>query len=145
MLLSLVSCGEKSTSPQSENEVVRQNQDYATDIREVDLLDVAIDVPIELSSDKITFKRSSQNSASGVRTTCSVKVDAGETFQYGLSGNNLSLVQSDGKRLNFRRVSGEKSLAGSWTSKSREGNTLVLRRITFLGDNRLVMRTHCEG
>ena len=145
MLVTLASCGKKSTSSQSDNEVDRQNQDYATDIREVDLLDVAIDVPVEMSPDRITFKKSSQNSANGVRTTCSIKVDSGESYQYRVSGNSLALTLNNGKKLNFKRVSGENGINGSWTSDTKEGNAHVLRRVTFLSDNRMVMRTHCEG
>lgn len=147
----LVSCGQDSSSSNS-----KQNQEdngnnptlteYATDVKQVDLLDVAMDVPVEISGNKIIFKQSMTNSANGLQgTTCSVGVTAGETYSYQINGKTMDLVTSTG-RMTFERVSGEgNNIVGSWRGKSTSGSQLILRRITFLTENRLVMRTHCEG
>ena len=143
----LVSCGQggsssKSNGPSEE----RQTDEYVTDVREVDLLDVAMDVPVEISGSKITFKQSSNNAANGVRSTCSLGVTTGEAYDYSLSGSNLTIRTTSGERINLTRVSGDNgSIVGSWTSKSYNGEQLVKRRMTFVSENRLVMRTHCES
>ena len=144
ILFAVVSCGKKSTSSSS-SPGERQNQEYATDIREVDLLDVTADLPIESTGDKIIFKKAFRETASGVRTTCEMNVDAGESYQYRLGSNSLVLTKNNGSKIHLERVSGEHGLAGSWISEKREGRALVARRITFLGNNRVIMRTHCEG
>lgn len=144
LLSVLVSCGQGGSSSSSSNKP--QNEEYVTDIREVDLLDVAMDVPVEISRSQITFKQSAGNTASGVRSTCSVGVSSGEVYGYNLDGSNLVIKTSNGTKMTLKRVSGDdNSIVGSWSGKSNSGGQLVLRRMTFVSENRLVMRTHCES
>ncbi len=149
----LVSCGQDSSSSKKQNEEDNGNgnrpttlTEYATDVKQVDLLDVAMDVPVEVSGNRIIFKQSMANSANGLQgTTCSVGVTSGEEYTYQVNGANMDLV-ANGQKMTFKRVSGQgNSIVGSWTGKTNSGSQLILRRLTFLSENRLVMRTHCEG
>jgi hypothetical protein len=140
----LVSCGQGSSSKNVTPDV--QNQEYITEVRQVDLLDVAMDVPVEVSGHKITFKESFSESTNGVSTTCSLGVTSGESYDFQISGTSMLINTSSGKKMTFRRVSGVgDSIVGSWTGRAKEGGQLVLRRMTFLSQDRLVMRTHCES
>jgi hypothetical protein len=140
----LVSCGQGSSSKNATPDV--QNQEYITEVRQVDLLDVAMDVPVEVSGNKIIFKESFSESTNGVSTTCSLGVTSGESYDFQISGTSMLIKTSSGKKMTFRRVSGVgDSIVGSWTGRAKEGNQLVLRRMTFVSQDRLVMRTHCES
>ena len=143
----VVSCGQSGSSSKSgTSEDDRQNEEYVTDVREVDLLDVAMDVPVEISGNKIIFKQSVADSASGVRSSCNVSVTSGEAYSYSVDGSKLTLKTSSGEKMNLTRVSGSgNSIVGSWTGKTYKGDQLVLRRVTFVSESRLVMRTHCES
>jgi len=123
-----------------------QLQEYVTEVREVDLLDIAMDVPVEVTGNKIIFKESSANSANGVRSTCNMGVTAGEAYNFQVTGSSLVIKTSAGQKLNFQRVSGDgDSIVGSWSGKFYEGSQLVMKRMTFVSQDRLIMRTHCES
>lgn len=147
----LVSCGQGgSSSKSSKNDggerQQRQNDEYVTDVREVDLLDVAMDVPVEISGNKIIFKQAVTDSANGVRSSCSVGVTAGEAYDFSVNGSTLTIRTPAGEKMSLKRVSGDNgSIVGSWTGKVQNGEQLVLRRMTFVSESRLVMRTHCES
>ncbi len=141
----LVSCGQGGSSKSGGSEKP-QNQEYITDVREVDLLDVAMDVPVQVSGSQIIFKQSIADSANGVRSTCSVGVTAGEAYNYAVNGKSLVIRTPAGKKMNFTRVSGEgNSIVGSWSGKFMDGSQLVMKRMTFVSQERLIMRTHCES
>ena len=145
----LVSCGQGGSSSKSSDggeREQRQNEEYVTDVREVDLLDVAMDVPVEISGNKIIFKQAVADSANGVRSSCSVGVAVGEAYDFSVSGSTLTIRTPAGEKMSLKRVSGNNgSIVGSWTGKVQNGDQLVLRRMTFVSENRLVMRTHCES
>lgn len=148
LLSVVVSCGQDSSSSKSsggsDNED-RQNEEYVTDVREVDLLDIAVDVPVEISGNKIVFKQSVADSATGVRSSCNMSVTSGEAYTFTVKDNSMVLKTAAGEKMSFRRVSGGNGIIGSWTSKAFKGEQLVMRRITFVSNNRMVMRTHCES
>ncbi len=101
---------------------------------------------MDVSGNKITFKESFSESTNGVSTTCSLGVTLGESYDFQISGTSMLIKTSSGKKMTFRRVSGVgDSIVGSWTGRAKEGKQLVLRRMTFLSQDRLVMRTHCES
>jgi hypothetical protein len=142
-LTALVSCGQDGSKKGGED--VRQNDEYITDVREVDLLDVAMDVPIEVSGNKIIFKQSVSDSSNGVASTCSIGVTTGETYDFSVNGSSMMIKTSTGKKMTFTRVSGEgNDLVGSWSGKFQEGPMFVMKRMTFVSQDRLIMRTHCE-
>lgn len=141
----MISCGQNGSSSKSGSGEQRE-EDYVTDIREVDLLDVALDVPVEVSGSQIMFKQSVNNSLTGMRVTCSAAVQNGETYSYKLDGNSLTLKTSSGEQMKLKRVSGGGgSIVGSWSGKSSGNGMLVQRRITFVSESRMIMRTHCES
>lgn len=142
--LVLISCGQNTKSVIGSPK--RQNEDFVTNVRQVDLLDVAMDVPVEISGNKIIFKQSANDSIEGSNSSCSVGVISDETYSFKLDGSGLEIQTSAGKKMSFLRVSGNAdSIVGSWSGKFREGKQLVMRRMTFLNESRLVMRTHCES
>ena len=144
-LVVLVSCGQSNNSTKYPV-TSQQNEEFATNVKEVDLLDVAMDVPVEIVSGKITFKQSFSDSVSGDKSSCSVGVIAGEVYDYILSGSSLMIKTSTGLKINLKRISGEnESIVGSWSSRSYVGDQLIMRRMTFLSQDRLVVRTHCES
>ena len=100
----MVSCGQGSSSKNATPDV--QNQEYITEVRQVDLLDVAMDVPVEVSGNKIIFKESFSESTNGVSTTCSLGVTSGESYDFQISGISMLIKTSSDKKLTFRRVSG---------------------------------------
>jgi hypothetical protein len=143
-LFVIVSCGQGQSPKHAVSQ--KQNEEFATNVREVDLLDVAMDVPVEILSGKITFKQSFSESVSGDRSSCSLGVTNGEIYDYVLSGSALMVKTSTGLKINFKRISGEReSIVGSWSSRTYVGDQLVMRRMTFLSQDRLVVRTHCES
>jgi hypothetical protein len=140
----LVSCGQKN--PSTSVDKAERQEEYFTDVREVDLLDVAMDVPVETSGSSIVFRQSFSQAANGVRSTCNLAVTSGEAYSYRLNGNTLVIQTSSGEKMNLNRVSGEKgSIVGSWAGRARSGVQLIARRLTFVSQNRLIMRTHCES
>lgn len=140
----LISCGQDGTQKSAKDD--RQDEEYITDVKEVDLLDVAMDVPIEVSGSKIVFKQSFSDSANGMASTCSIGVTKGETYDFKVSGATMLIQTAGGEKMDFTRVSGEgNNLVGSWTGKFQEGRKLVMKRMTFVSENRLIMRTHCES
>ena len=146
-IFSFVSCGQKPTST---NKVVKKTYgpevDYLLNIKEVDLLDVALDAPIEISGSKIIFKEAASELDQGKHSSCSIELTPGDSFDYKLDGQLLMVKMSSGEKIRFIRTSGEGSgLMGSWSGQSYKGKQLVMRRMTFLSENRLVMRTHCEA
>ncbi len=143
-LFVFVSCGQGQSAKHTASH--KQNEEFATNVTEVDLLDVAMDVPVEILSGKITFKQSFSDSVSGEKSSCSVGVISGEVYDYTLSGSSLFIKTSNGLKINLKRISGEKdSIIGSWSSRTYVGDQLVMRRMTFLSEDRLVVRTHCES
>ena len=145
-LIVLVSCGQSKNNSNKQSVTSQQNEEFVTNVKEVDLLDVAMDVPVEILSGKITFKQTFSDSVAGDKSSCSVGVINGEIYDYILSGSSLIIKTSTGLQINLKRISGEnESIVGSWSSRSYVGNQLVMRRMTFLSQDRLVMRTHCES
>ena len=160
----VVSCGDKgSSSSNNANGPQRQQaptgnhngngtgtivspNEYTSDVKETDLLDVAMDVPVEISGSKIIFKQTVSNAANGIRSTCSANVTSGEAYDYKVAGSTLSIRTASGQAMDLSRVSGnDGSIVGSWTGKQYVGDQFIIRRMTFVSENRLVMRTHCEG
>jgi hypothetical protein len=142
----LVSCGQSGSSKSGSGSDEPQNQEYITDVREVDLLDVAMDVPVEITGNRIIFKETMADSANGLRSTCNMGVTTGEAYIYVVSGAAMTIKTRAGQRMSFKRVSGSgNSILGSWSGKTYEGNKLVMRRMTFVSSDRLIMRTHCES
>lgn len=137
---------ENPTNPNSPGNTQNPTPEYMTNVTEVDLLDVAMDVPIEIIDNRIIFKETIADSANGIRSSCAVGVTTGDAYSFILNGASLIIQTTSGQKISFNRVSGgEETIVGSWSSKSYEGPQLVMRRMTFVSQDRLVMRTHCES
>ena len=145
-LFLFISCG-KNNIPSTQS-VIKQPQDdeYSTTINEIDLLDVAIDVPIEISQNKIYFKNSEQQIAEGMHSNCQLNVSMEEPYDYKLAGNLLELKSVQGAWRKFLRGSGAPDLLiGTWTNKTIQGSMTIVNRITFVSEGRVIMRSHCES
>jgi len=119
---------------------------HITNVTSVDLLDVAMDVAIELVGDKIIFKQNISDKSEGQHSVCDMQVNAEEAYVFKLDGSSLQIQTSSGEKINLAKVTKESTgIIGSWTSKSFRGTQMIMRKFTFISENRLVMRTHCEG
>jgi hypothetical protein len=103
-------------------------------------------VAIDLIGDKIIFKQSASDKSEGEHSVCNINVEAEEAYVFKLDGSSLQIQTSSGEKMSFIKVSKDATgILGSWTSKSIRGTQMIMRKFTFINENRLVMRTHCEG
>lgn len=144
LLFIVVSCGKSSSSGDRSPEKEEAISDEIDNVRESDLLDVTLDVPVEITADKMTFRKSANQMVNGVRTNCSLAVENGESWDYTLSGDRLDIYQ-DRKKITLMRVSDGDTIVGSFTWKGYEGGAFIIRRMTFIGRDRVVMRVSCEN
>lgn len=145
-LFLFLSCGKKNLP--STQSVIKQPQDneYSTTINEIDLLDVAIDVPIEISQNKIYFKNTESQIAEGMHSTCQLNVLMDEPYDYKIAGNVLEVKSVQGAWKKFLRDSGAPDLLiGTWTNKTIKGSMTIVNRMTFVSEGRIIMRSHCES
>ncbi len=140
----VVSCGQSGSTSGGSGES-RQSEEYATVGGETDLLDVAIDVPVEITSSSIIFRQSVNRTDSGKHSECSIAVTSGETYTYAVSGQRMTVRTSSGERLSFVRKSGNQGIIGSWFGESFKGEQMIHRRLSILSDSRVVMRNSCES
>jgi hypothetical protein len=142
--VAMVSCGGDKSSSSNNG---RQNQDsrptqsqesepYSTVYQPADIMDAAIDVPVEVSGDKITFKKSVSNAMSGLRSTCGIAVQEGESFSYRLTGSGLQITTSTGESYTLAnlewqcgRGSDARSAAPCFRGRESSDHALSLRRI----------------
>lgn len=146
LLLLLISCGKKveSQSDRPSSKIPQYDLGGIESVRETDLLDATIDLPFQVSGNKIIFKRGDSQTMTGLYTTCSMGVDFGEVWEFFQSGDDSLELIMKGKRHKFKRATPGKGLLGGWTWRSYKGETLILKRLTFLTMDRLIVRTHCE-
>ena len=146
LLLFLLSCGQKieGSSDKPSSKIPQYDLGGIESVRGTDLLDATVDLPFQLSGNKIIFKRGDNQSVTGLYTTCSMGVDFGEVWEFIQSGDDALEIIMKGKRLKFTRATPGKGLLGGWSWRSYQGETLILKRLTFLTLDRMIMRTHCE-
>lgn len=110
----------------------------------IDLLDSMIDVPAKIQESEITFLADKSAASTGRRINCRLGVKNGETYRYALRGNSLMLMTPEGT-MNMERLSSGEGLSGSWSWKGYiDQGTHVLRTMTIVGGNRVIMRKSCE-
>lgn len=110
----------------------------------VDLLETMIDVPIKITDADIQFLADKTSSNQGRRISCATQVKNGEVYRFALRGNTLILMTGAGS-YEMKRLTGSEGLTGSWTWKGYvDQGTHMIRQMTFLGQNRVIMRTSCE-
>lgn len=152
----VVSCGDKGSSsskpgPQEDTDGTgtrtRTNPElYSNSVRETDLLDVATDVPVEISGSRITFKKAVNNAVQGTHIKCELNVGMGETYSYSFSGADLEILTAAGEKRTFKRRSGQEgSIVGSWYGVIETPGKTVQRIMTFVSESQVIMRNHCES
>ncbi len=110
----------------------------------IDLLNALIDVPVQIEETEIIFLRDKAVSASGRRITCKASVRNGEIYRYSLQDDKLLLMTEEGS-FEYSRISDGEGLQGVWIWKGFVDQGMHLRKsITFIDDNRVVLRHHCE-
>lgn len=110
----------------------------------IDLLDSMVDVPVKIQDSEITFLADKADAKSGRRINCRVAVKNGETYRYALRGDRLMLMTAEGS-YEMERLSSGDGLAGSWSWKGYiDQGTHILKTLTVIGSNRIIMRTSCE-
>jgi len=145
VLLFLLSCGKKIEGSKGPSSKIPQlDLGGIESVRQTDLLDATVDLPFQISGNKIIFKRGDNQSISGLYTTCTMGVDFGEVWDYNQTGSDSLDITMKGKLYKFQRATPGQGLLGGWSWRSFEGETLILKRLTFLTMDRLIMRTHCE-
>lgn len=110
----------------------------------VDLLESMIDVQIETTDSRITFLEDKTSNSQGRRIDCLTEVKDRESYSYSLSGDNLTISNHHGK-YTMKRLNDSKGILGAWAWNGYiDRGTHVIRQMTFLSKNRVIMRTSCE-
>ena len=110
----------------------------------VDLLESMIDVPVKISGADIQFMADKTSTAQGRRIACNIKVKSGEVYRYALRGDSLILMTGEGS-YEYKRLNSGTGLSGAWKWQGYvDDGAHMLRQITFLGENRVVIRYNCE-
>lgn len=110
----------------------------------VDVLDTLIDVTAQVGNGVITFTQSAVSRDLGRRINCVTQVESGDTYKYQLEGSSL-FVDTDNGRFEYKRFSGGPGVKGSWMWKGYiDRGTLNVKTLTVIGNNRVILRDHCE-
>lgn len=110
----------------------------------IDLLESVIDVPVKIENADITFLADKSAISTGRRINCKTSVKNGEVYRFALRGERLLVMTASGS-YEMERISDGNGLTGAWMWKGYvDQGTHVIRNMTFLGNNRVIMRTQCE-
>ena len=152
-LMFVVSCGKESSktnSRQESNTCLYEGDEkcdtiQAADGLGIDLLDTIVDVSINVSNSEITFLESKVSRQEGRRISCETEVRNGEVYRFSVNGNKLNL-KTDTGNFTFIRLNDEgASIIGAWNWKGYvDQGTHVIKTITFISENRAIIKTHCE-
>jgi hypothetical protein len=148
----LVSCG-KSDSNHSSSQQQQQAPQEAPVCNSdepssacigVDLLETMIDVPVSFQDGALTFLADKNVAAKGNRITCTTRVRNGESYRLNLNGNKLTVMTSMGS-YDMDRLDEGTELTGSWAWNGYiDGGVYIIKTLTFVGTNRVIMKTNCE-
>lgn len=157
VLLVLSACGKQESSSSKGKELHQQNvcnlngAQVSCDALDgadglgIDLLDTTVDVGIDLTDSEVIFRESKSQTAQGRRINCKTSVRIGEKYQYSLNGNTLDVTKDDGESFRFERLNGGSSILGAWAVSSYiDQGTHIIRQITFVSNDRAILKTHCE-
>lgn len=110
----------------------------------IDLLNSIIDVPVRIQDSDITFLADKTASSAGRRITCKASVRNGEVYRFALRGEKLLLMTEQGS-FEYSRISDGEGLAGAWTWNGFVDQGMhLIKNITFIENNRVIIRHHCE-
>ncbi|HLW57743.1 MAG TPA: hypothetical protein VKY27_10180 [Bacteriovoracaceae bacterium] len=162
ILISIIGCGEKESNSKKHVSSRQEREENAgqkcllnhkwvkcstlqeADGQGVDVLDTLIDVPAQVGNGVITFTQSAISRDQGRRISCVTQVENGDTYKYTLQGSTL-IVDTDQGRFEYKRFSGGPGVKGSWMWKGYIGTgTLNVKTLTVIGNNRVILRDHCE-
>ncbi len=147
ILVLLASCGKDGSSSSSVKGPGPMNQEYEEVLTDSipDLLNVTLDVPVEVTTDRIQFLRDASVADSGAHITCRLQTGTGDIWHHTLRGPNLSVDLGTGQPLTFKK---ESSLGahpyGVWHWQGVENGMKVLRQLTLL-EGRLILSQDCQG
>jgi hypothetical protein len=150
-MLALCSCGNSNSgksSPQPAQErTINGYMDLSNGlVGSSDLLTVTLDVPVNISADRIVFTSNRMGSDAGDSITCSMNFSSGEIYTYTVDGQNLVIQKSNGATYTMTR-SGNHGLdiIGTWTWTGSENGMAIHRRFSILSNNRLIANQDCES
>ncbi|WP_408096115.1 hypothetical protein ACJVC5_13835 [Peredibacter sp. HCB2-198] len=110
----------------------------------VDLLETMVDVPVQVNDSEIQFMGDKESLTQGRRIECRTNVRSGEVYRYTLQGDSLHL-STESESYALTRLNPGSGLAGTWVWKGYVDNgTHIIRQFSFLGNDRLIIRTNCE-
>lgn len=110
----------------------------------IDLLESMIDVPVQITDSDIRFMENREAHAQGRRIDCSTTVKSGEVYRYSVHGDTL-VLSTDSGSYDMQRLNSGQGLSGTWMWKGYiNQGTHIIRQFSFLGNNRVIIRTNCE-
>lgn len=146
VMVSLVSCGKTGGSSSSNGPQEEQDRDgyLHTDAHEeTELLNVTVNEAVSISGGQITFNRPVSVQDTGHRTSCSLSIASGETWQYRETSKGLEFIFPDGSKASLRPVSRTSGITGTWTSVVTKNGMKISRRYAILQD-RMIINQDCE-
>lgn len=149
VLIFLVACGKDGGTSGNPSEKQEEQRGYVdvsnTTDGTPDLLNVTLELPAEISGDRVVFLKSGFMAEQGGRKTCALKINEQEIWHFSVNGNNMRFETADGTVLSMTRMSSsESSLYGVWTWHGQINNMKTFRRITLLS-GRVIINQDCEG
>lgn len=151
-LLGLASCGNSgsgsSKAPQEQQQrTINGYMDLSNGlVGSSDLLTVTMDVPVNISADKIVFTSNRSATDSGEAITCSMNFSSGETYSYSVDSQNLVIVSSNGTSYTMTRSGNNGSdIIGTWTWSGSENGMAIHRRFSIPTKGRLIVNQDCES
>jgi hypothetical protein len=157
-LASLGSCGQKTQEKSGENELFPNDKERCVlngknvpcksleiaDGLGIDILESMIEVPVIMSNSEITFLEDKKNQSTGRRITCATSVKNGEVYKLIPRGENLLVMTSLGS-YEMKRLSEGEGILGAWVWNGYvDQGTHVIKNMTILDFDRVVLRTTCE-
>ncbi len=110
----------------------------------IDLLESMIDVPVKMQDAEMTFLADKAATATGRRITCKTSVKNGEVYRLALRGSKLLVMTGEGS-FEMERLNDGEGINGAWAWKGYiDEGTHLIRQMTILNSNRVIMRTNCE-
>lgn len=144
VLVLLVSCGKNQGSADSGGKKQQRQERGFIDLSAVDsampdLLNVTLDMPADVTTDRIVFLKNGSKTDQGKKFSCSLNVKEGEIWHYSVSGDNLSLEMANGTRLNMTRQS-----SSVWIATGTQNQLKMIYRFSLFND-RIILNQDCEG
>lgn len=150
VILIFSSCGKSIKNNQDPSVEVKGIQGYLDLsnglVGSSDLLTVTLDIPIEISGDKIIIQSTRYGQDVGQTITCSASFTEAEVYTYDVTRQKLNIRKSNGQSYTMDRMNESgNDIIGSWTWVGVEKGMHIHRRFTFLSSGKLIMNMDCES